>query len=51
MKYTLQLKHSFENIKKLRGDISNIFESIHSKINILKKLVIITKNNINLSFI
>ena len=40
MKDTLQLKHSFENIKKLRGDISNIFETIHSKINVLKKVYI-----------
>ena len=38
MKDTLQLKHNFENIKKLRSDILNIFETTNSKIDILKKV-------------
>ena len=31
MKDTLDLKHSFENIKTLRSDIQNIFNTIKSK--------------------
>ena len=38
MKDTLELKHNFENIKKLRSDILNIFETTSSKIEILKKV-------------
>ena len=38
MKDTLELKHSFENIKNLRGDIQNIFDTIKAKSNTLNKV-------------
>ena len=38
MENTLDLKHNFENIKKIRSDINNIFETIKSKLAILKKV-------------
>ena len=50
MKDTLRLKHNFETIKKLRGDISNIFDTINSKINVLKKVyldMILLQNSLN----
>ena len=40
MKDVLVLKHNFENIKNIRSDISNIFETIKSKIQILKKVYV-----------
>jgi len=40
MKDVLLLKHSFENIKNIRSDISNIFETIKLKIKILKKVYV-----------
>jgi len=38
MKDTLELKHSFENIKNLRSDIQNIFDTIKAKSNTLNKV-------------
>ena len=40
MKDVLVLKHNFENIKNIRSDISNIFETIKSKIQILNKVYV-----------
>lgn len=40
MKDVLDLKRNFENIKNIRSDISNIFETIKSKIQILQKVYV-----------